>query len=568
MGLPKTIGGSTDIKITANTNDKVDGVITTRPSFDKITSGDMYTKKSYFNKEAINADRYNNILKKLKGYADGSEITITYFKKVHSDTNNNSMDMDVSFDLNNVYQNYIQINNFKIKLRNQLEFSYDTENNISNVTGTALVYPKFDASMADLFIYRIDDISDGKIALFKINNAPSRLSIKASSFHEVSFDLVKFITTDELNKLYGAVREVAWFNKTRFLTEEAALIKSNEEFAIHDADKLIKMLTNFYVNTFYETEIFQTYMKLDDSYDPYILDFILKTIDNPYDKDLPLQLLVTYPFQQRTIWDKFSNRDLPWNTIILDYILLKNEYRFYDTDISPLINKEIVTLYITQKLGDKVTVLPYLDFYAGPDSDKAISDFEQLVYLYLNNNQVVLDDLFNISRTYNYLTKEQQFYYIPIFIHILKDVKYSILTGRETVKFAIKSSITDFRDKVYKAIILSENDTIMDVNVTYEVKADKTIDVILPYSIYMENGKYIKIINPTKYPMNIFSNELAPTQKILDFRTTSHISSYSKIRLGILKENAGHAMLRFVDPDTSTWLVEESNGFQILNEYI
>ena len=568
MGLPETIGGTTDVKITSKTNDKVDGVITTRPSFDKIVSGDMYTKKTYFNREAINADRYNCILKKLKGYADGSEISITYFQKIHSNTNNNSMDMDMSFDLNNIYSSFIQINNFKIKLRNQLDFSYDTENTLSNVTGSALVYPKFNPNIADLFIYRIDNISDGRVALFKINSAPNRLSIKASSFHEITFELIKFATIAELEKLYGSVRDVAWFNKQRFLTEEGALIKSNEEFAIHDSDKLIKMLTSFYNNLFYETDIYQTYMKWDGTYDPYLLDFIVKTLDVAYDRDLPIQQLTHYPFDTRSIWSKFSNRDLPWNTIILEYILLKNTYRFYDTDVSPLINKDIVTLYITTNLTDDIKVLLYVDFYIGPDADKAKTEFEQLIYLYLNKNTVVLDDIFNISRKYDQLTKEQQFYYIPMFIHILKDVKYSILTGRETVKFAIKSSIDDFRDKIYKPILLSEDNTVLDINVTYEINADNTIDIILPYNIYMENGKYIKIINPTKHPMNICSNELAPSQKILNFKITSYVSNYSKLKLGSLKEDAGHVLLRFIDPDNSTWLVEETNGFQIFNEYI
>ena len=569
MGIPKDISaGQLDTKITPVSNDKVTGVITTRPTFDKVLSDKRYTMKSYFNREAINVDRYADLLHSLRAYVEGSDISVTYFHRIHSNVNNNASEIDVSTNLDPIHNGCLQINNFEIKLRDQLSFSYDNDQTISSIVGSALVYPGFNPNMGDLFTYRIDEVvADGKVGLFKVTTAPSRLSVKMATFHEVNFELIRFATIEELDYIYNNVREVAWFNKKRFLTEDAALLTSNEEFVITDANFLIANLTAYYKNTFYDKVSLETYTRPDETYDPYMINFLHKVLTTEFCREVPLQLLHKYSFKHRSIWQKFINPNATaWNTVVLEYVKLTHTARFMDTDINTLINKDRVELFIyTGKkdgLTDDLTIRDYCSFYVGPDADKAVTDFEQLIYMYLNKGTVMPDTLFKIAKEYLNMTMDDQFYRIPILLFILQNVVTSISTGRNNLKITISSSITDFKSKLYLPVTIEDMDFILELNKSHEVKTTKTITAILP--INNKIGKYIKIINPTNYDLEIYSNKESCVQKIVSYDKTSISSGYSRTLLGILRAGNSNVSLQYVDPKTGAWYVEHNNGFDVI----
>ena len=569
MGLPKDISaGQLDTKVTAVSNDKVTGVITTRPTFDKVLSDKRYTMKSYFNREAINADRYAGLLHDLRAYVEGSDISVTYFHRLHSNVNNNAADIDVSTNLDPIHNGCLQINNFEIKLKDQLSFTYDIDQTISSIVGTALVYPGFNPNMGDLFTYRIDEVvADGKVGLFKITNAPNRLSVKMSTFHEINFELIQFATIEELDYIYENVREVAWFNKKRFLTEDAALLTSNEEFVITDANFLIANLSAYYKSTFYNTLILETYARPDGAYDPYLIEFLHIILTTEFCREVPLQLLRDYSLKTRSIWQKFTNPNaVDWNVIVLEYIKLTHTVRFMDTNINTLLNKDKIELYIATKdpsiYTDDLVPKPYCSFYVGPDASKAVTEFEQLVYMYLNKGTVMPDVLFKIAKEYLNMTQNDQFYRIPILLFILQSVVTSISTGRNNIAITISSSITDFKSKLYLPVIIDAMDFILELNKSHEVSTDKKLETILPLNNKI--GKYIKIINPTNYDLEIYSNKESCVQKIISYDKTSIASGYSRTLLGVLRAGNSNVSLQYVDPKTGTWYVEHNNGFDII----
>ena len=569
MGVPKNISaGQLDTKISPVANDKVDGVITTRPTFDKVLSDQRYTMKSYFNREAINADRYADLLHSLRAYVEGSDISVIYFHRLHTNVDNNASEMDVSSNLDPIHNGCLQINNFEIKLKDQLSFTYDTDQTISTIAGSALVYPGFNPNMGDLFTYRVDEVvADGRVGLFKITNAPNRLSVKMSSFHEINFELIKFATVEELDYIYNSVREVAWFNKKRFLTEDAALLKSDEEFVITDANFLIANLTAYYKDTFYGKILLETYTRPDGIYDPYLISFLQSILRTDFCRDIPLQLLDTFGFKHRSIWQKFINPNATnWKTIVLEYISLTHTVRFMDTNINTLINKDKIELYISadnsDELKDDLVPKPYCDFYIGPDADKAVTEFEQLIYMYLNKGTVMPDILFKVCKEYVNMTLVEQFYRIPMLLFILQNVVQSITTGRNNIKITISSSITDFKSKLYLPVIIKDTEFTLELNKSHEVDTDKKLATILPLNGKI--GKYIKILNPTHYDVEIYSNKESCMQKIVSYNKTSILSGYSRTLLGILRAGNSNVFLQYVDPKTGAWYVEHSNGFDII----
>jgi len=564
MTIPSTIGGSTGVKITSNTNEYVDGVISTRPTFDKILSEENYVTKSFFNRNSVNADRFNNLLKKLKGYAVGSEINTTYFHKIHTNTANNSMDTDISTELSPIHKSFLQINNFEIKLQDQFQFNYDTDKTLSTITGTALVYPGFVPNMGDCFIYQIEPMNDGRISLFKVTQAPSRLSIRTSSFHEVTFELIKFATVEEINDIRKSVKEVAWFNKKRFLTEETALILSNEKMILSDSTFLRSILLKQYNKSFYNNDILHSYIRPDGIYDPYIVDFITDVFTITSCSDIPQQLLHEYANKEKTIWKKLqSTNAISWQNVDLFYYSMPTLYTFADTTISTLINKNQLSIckFIAGSKS-KYPVFKYFPFYIGIMGDYASTDFEKMLSQYLNNQTINPTNVFTLCKLlqeWNDFTEIELFYMIPVLIHFLNEIILSITTGRDNIKITTSSDIENFISEVNTPVILTEND-LLPINVKVQV-SEPLVQSTIPECLVI--GTTLNVTNTSIGVVYIYSNIYIAEQQIVEFSKTGVKSNRSAIPLGTLLVN-GNVTLVLVDVENSTWLAEASNGF-ILN---
>ena len=86
------------------------------PTFDQNLSMREYVEDTYHNATAVNTDRRGQIIADLKGYANGSEITVTYYLQMYPEADNKGMPNDIDLKKDRTHKNRKKIHNFKMRL--------------------------------------------------------------------------------------------------------------------------------------------------------------------------------------------------------------------------------------------------------------------------------------------------------------------------------------------------------------------------------------------------------------------------------------------------------------------
>ena len=84
------------------------------PEPDDIYSKREYAKNTFNNQQAINIDRRAQIVNYMKGFAEGSPITVTYYKDQNPETDIGGKLKISEFDMNDVHYSYLRIHGFEI----------------------------------------------------------------------------------------------------------------------------------------------------------------------------------------------------------------------------------------------------------------------------------------------------------------------------------------------------------------------------------------------------------------------------------------------------------------------
>ena len=201
----------------------------------------------------------------ILAYSAGMSITVTFYHNLNNDVTARSFFNDLSFQQDNVHVAYLKINNFQMKLKDSLAFSYDGSKVKSQVTGEAVLYPFFVPWTGDLFIY---EVQKGVYGLYKITDPPTRLSIKDLTGHEIKFILVDYLSKEQLDKMNERVVEERYFNLQRYISGEGALLTSDETETLGQVKEAITKLSKYYVSEFYEKYIYRTFIENPCLYDP------------------------------------------------------------------------------------------------------------------------------------------------------------------------------------------------------------------------------------------------------------------------------------------------------------
>ena len=309
----KQNNGNKDIAESPAVNTDLPG-ISANQDINVLAPDDELTQRKYVintmnNETGVNTGRLFDVVADLKGFGEGTATTVTYYKENYAETDVRGRQDDTEGGyLNTVHKSMLKINNFEIRLTGPLQYEHDTTETQSRLTGEALTYPGFQPEKGDRFVIEVDS---GKCAIMTVVEAPTRMSIRASTYYKIQFSATDWASTDSIKVIEDSVTDEAWFDKKRFLNEPGALLYHDEYVEIQYLGKQRKRMLNYHLSNFLDKKIMYSFMRPDGIYDPYLVDFQLKCLEQRECGYRPVQLYRDAPYIDMSVWSAIFSADIP-----------------------------------------------------------------------------------------------------------------------------------------------------------------------------------------------------------------------------------------------------------------
>ena len=297
---------------------------------------------------------------------------------------------------------------------------------VSEVRGTGVTYPGFNPVVSDFFLYELEP---GKLALFKIDTTPNRLSIRTGTCHEIAFILDRFLDSNDIEQIKLRVSDEAWFDKQNYLNGEASLIMYDDWALIHECEKRIGILHDFYMDKFWNEGEYQSFLRPDGVYDPYLIRFYRSIFSVNDVGRLPQQYMRNLKNSQFTILEKIkAPKEVPWEILHDKCTVSVMENYMRDVYVSPLINRPYLVVDKSLDITKDDVEYYIVGDVSGIDSS-GYDNFQKILCAYLNNEVINSEMLLTEESNYLYWSDIEQFYKIPIIIYLMKKVVQGIRLG-------------------------------------------------------------------------------------------------------------------------------------------
>lgn len=149
-----------------------------------------------------------------------------------------------------VYQQYMQIRGFELKVNQPLTQSQDEETTTFTVTGSATMYPFVIPNLGDAFIA---DVGDGRLAQFSVNRV-ERKTILRQTCYVVDYTLTRYMDKTLLDRLNKCVVKSYYFKKDYMSYGQYPLVVEADVAAIDQIEKYRKDLLSKWMRLFYSQE--------------------------------------------------------------------------------------------------------------------------------------------------------------------------------------------------------------------------------------------------------------------------------------------------------------------------
>lgn len=344
------------------------------PPPDETLAKQHFIIDTFHNMTSVNTDRCSQVVADLTGYAEGSFCKVTYYKMQFAETNNKGVTNDLDISAHKVHKSMLKIHGFEIRLMGSFNFEHDTAETVNKMTGEALTYPGFTPSKGDKFLYEIDS---GKFGEFEITEIPTRTSIKSSTYFKITFSLVKWVDNARVKELDDAVFTEAYFDKRRFLNEAGALLYHAEYVDMKFMELQSARMVKYYASKFLDRQIMFSYMRPDGVYDPYVTDFMMKTIDYAESLIVAAQLYRDAPGIETSIWRALLSETVPLEAVPTSSVIAVRTLGSKSVMHNSLLNKKYL---MWEEGSDSLAELFERENCEGeehdPCEDVEISDFE------------------------------------------------------------------------------------------------------------------------------------------------------------------------------------------------
>ena len=278
-----------------------DGLIRSDSGFDETLLKHGYTKDTYNLRTALNRSRLNPIIEKLSNFGAGYPIRVTYYSNNLNYTNKKT-NVDYSEVLNNVHKSYKKILNLELRLTSEMSYSYNDDLSEATIEGSGKIYPGFTPNVGDIFLY---EILPGQIGLFVITNV-TPLALYSKAFHETSFMIREFVTNERIQQIEQCVIENYFYSTVTTLGEVRVLLNRTDYINLQNLLQTRKVLIELFHYKFFKNTM-KTYLRTDDVYDPYVVDFMRKNMSYDDHPDYPPTQLVYNKTLKYSIWDMLSD---------------------------------------------------------------------------------------------------------------------------------------------------------------------------------------------------------------------------------------------------------------------
>lgn len=178
-----------------------------------------------------------------------------------------------------VYQQYVLIKSFELKVTSDLSRSQDTNSTEQSLTGTSLLYPgTVKPSKGDMFVA---DVGDGREAVFAVTEV-EQMAIYKDACYQISYQLQDYnvgVRRADLNK---KVVQTLMFVKDFITYGQNPLLAEEDYISLQELSRLYGELLGHYFADFFSTE-YQSILMPDQNYptyDPFLVKALLSCLDS------------------------------------------------------------------------------------------------------------------------------------------------------------------------------------------------------------------------------------------------------------------------------------------------
>ena len=421
--------------------------------------------------QSIVNDDNTKPLRSLIAYIEGAPWAVDYYSQIVS-THNDLREIDPGQP--GVYQQYQKINGLEIRVSTPLSTTYDTNNAITGVSGSGLLYPFIIPNISDYFVTDADDQKQG---LFRVTNV-NRKTFNRDSAFEIEYEMVGYVdvVSTLYNDLIAKVIKNYYFSKDRLIEGKDPIIRSEEYQNLSSLSGWYQTVVQHYFSTFFNAKYGTLVLPGQDYgiYDSFLVDYLLKITDSFDAFEIRQMKQITIDndlyLKQPQFWSLMFNRDylglLECNTRMepvnkkafnsnsflkglafsnLEYILYPDlpdtssivhstpsakPISLVDLIETTNVNGTLATL-LTDTFTDVNTTYPYIRPVTVDDYYVLSSDFynatanqtllEQLTKDYLKSQTINLNKLVKLCEKYRTWARLEQFYYGPILLTLIKE---------------------------------------------------------------------------------------------------------------------------------------------------
>ena len=223
-----------------------------------------------------------------------------------------------------VYQQYVEILKFELKVTEPLSASQDPETNEFTYVGGATLYPSgVIPNVGDMFTA---DIGDGRLGLFTLTAVEQR-SVLRDATYAVRYMLVDYLDAIRADDLHRKVTKRTHYVRDFIAIGKSPVLVQSEYDTYQSLLEWIRRLPDTYFDEFFSHE-YKTFLVPDQSkplYDPFLTKFVSELVPTSrHPEYMALRVLNVEPGRPKTpntLWDSLLER----SDRHLDYGVLKME---------------------------------------------------------------------------------------------------------------------------------------------------------------------------------------------------------------------------------------------------
>ena len=423
-----------------------------------------HIEDTFTTRHSVNPVSYPEEFHMLMAYPQGTPVYVTYFFQNLPDEDHESAMSDMSLVEHHGHKDLTEVRKLEIRLLSPIEKNFVEEDNTWDMSLEAIMYPGKDPHMGDILLI---ETGNNKFIQFQVNNVIPT-TYRQGSYFRITANSTSFASAESIDKLRNCVTDVYYFDKDKYFADgRVTTLTHDSYFNLRKLEKYRKEIIEVYMNKFYR-EDFESVAYFDDTYDPYLVEYLKHKIslDDYYRR--PEQLDTTLIDYDKSIWYKLAGSVCPdvWDDIYTFY-----EFKYYQANpLSPTNNRldNSYKLTLVENLSDsssstingnnstykkkeawKCTCCKPTELYTGKkysditntnnDNSSSVNNsgsyaftssfyngittdmdkYELLIYNYITGNKLNIPEAIEIIGSYRKLSDEKKYYILPALLAVI-----------------------------------------------------------------------------------------------------------------------------------------------------